>query len=72
MSILDGRAILVVEDEPLVAFDICQSLAEAGAQALRRWKRQPLKMCRSQCWTSCWAMAANICAMNSRIEASRS
>jgi DNA-binding response OmpR family regulator len=49
MSTLDGRAILVVEDEPLVAFDICQSLAEAGAQVIAaRTRAQALEAATSQ------------------------
>ena len=35
---LKGALILVVEDEPLIAFDICASLEDAGARVLQAAK----------------------------------
>ena len=34
MKRLDGRVILLVEDEPLVAFDVVRTLRDAGARVL--------------------------------------
>jgi CheY-like chemotaxis protein len=34
MSSFDGHTILIVEDESLVALDICQSFEDAGARVI--------------------------------------
>lgn len=37
-SLLEGRSILVLEDEPLISMDVQQRFHDAGAQVLHAWR----------------------------------
>ena len=78
-AILKDRAILIVEDEPLIAMEIVRAFESAGARVLKTSTlRQALvlveeQVCPLRCSTMASAMVtARNCASGSRNSASRS